>query len=141
MLNRLRYDANKNGIQFQTINEAFTSKCDALAGESLINHYRQKKGVEHKYLGKRAKRGLYASLGESLSDSLKASRCGIAFGDATRSSKKKYINADTNASLNMIRKKYESDQKIHKQIMSGIQSNKLLYNPKIEKIAQIRREG
>jgi IS605 OrfB family transposase len=50
---KLRSKCELYGIEFRTINEAYTSKCDHLANESMCHH--------DEYLGRRAKRGLFKS--------------------------------------------------------------------------------
>ena len=68
----LRYKCAMVGIDFVENEESYTSKCDALALEPICKH--------EKYLGRRAKRGLF------------------------RSSTGKLINADQNGALNIMRK-------------------------------------
>ena len=50
---KLRSKCELYGIEFKTINEAYTSKCDHLAGETMQHH--------DEYLGRRTKRGLFKS--------------------------------------------------------------------------------
>lgn len=52
-LSYLQYKCEKVGIHFQTHEESYTSKCDALAFEEIGKHVA--------YLGKRIKRGLFKS--------------------------------------------------------------------------------
>lgn len=52
-IDMLFYKCNDSGINVVEINESFTSKTDALAGEAVKRH--------NKYLGKRVKRGLFRS--------------------------------------------------------------------------------
>jgi transposase len=49
----LKYKAELNGINFQTTEEAYTSKCDSLTMETLEHH--------ENYSGKRVHRGLFVS--------------------------------------------------------------------------------
>ena len=50
---KLKAKCELYGIEFRTINEAYTSKCDHLANEPMCHH--------DKYLGRRVKRGLFKS--------------------------------------------------------------------------------
>ena len=50
---KLRSKCELYGIEFKTINEAYTSKCDHLANESMCHH--------EDYMGRRTKRGLFKS--------------------------------------------------------------------------------
>jgi len=50
---KLRNKCELYGIEFKTINEAYTSKCDHLANEPMCH--------QEKYLGRRTKRGLFKS--------------------------------------------------------------------------------
>ncbi len=50
---KLKAKCELYGIEFRTINEAYTSKCDHLANEPMCHH--------DEYLGKRTKRGLFKS--------------------------------------------------------------------------------
>jgi putative transposase len=50
---KLRSKCELYGIEFRTINEAYTSKCDHLANEKMCHH--------EKYLGTRRPRGLFKS--------------------------------------------------------------------------------
>lgn len=50
---KLRAKCEFNGIEFSTVDEAYTSKCDHLANESMCHH--------EKYAGIRTKRGLFKS--------------------------------------------------------------------------------
>ena len=72
LIQMIQYKAEEIGINVILQEEAYTSKCDALALEPIKHH--------EKYLGKRVKRGLF------------------------RSSIGKYINADVNGALNILRK-------------------------------------
>lgn len=49
----MEYKCNMNGIKFQSHEESYTSKCDALALEPIGKH--------EEYLGRRVKRGLFRS--------------------------------------------------------------------------------
>lgn len=69
---QLKYKSKLVGINFTTIDEAYTSKCSALDLEKVCKH--------ETYLGKRVKRGLF------------------------RTKEKIFLNADINASLNILRK-------------------------------------
>lgn len=53
LLNYIEYKCKLNGIEFETIEESYTSKCDALALEKL--------GKQEVYSGKRIERGLFKS--------------------------------------------------------------------------------
>lgn len=53
LLNMLKYKCERAGVIYKEINEDHTSKCDALASESIEHH--------DKYLGSRTKRGLFKS--------------------------------------------------------------------------------
>lgn len=53
LINKLQYKCEQCGIKFIINEESYTSKCDALAHESIEKH--------DIYLGKRIKRGLYQS--------------------------------------------------------------------------------
>ena len=83
----------KNNQKLVITEESYTSKCDALALEKICYH--------EKYLGKRIKRGLYAS------------------------SKGILINADINAAINIMRK-WEEKNGIKRNKVTG----KNLCNPK-----------
>lgn len=72
LIGMIRYKCEHIGINVVLTEESYTSKCDALALESVEHH--------EEYLGKRVKRGLY------------------------RSSTGKYINADVNGAINIMRK-------------------------------------
>lgn len=50
---KLKVKCELYGIEFKSINEAYTSKCDHLANELMCHH--------DKYLGRRVKRGLFKS--------------------------------------------------------------------------------
>ncbi|MFA5759675.1 MAG: transposase [Clostridia bacterium] len=50
---KLQWKCEKYGINYSSINESYTSKCDHLANEEMIYH--------EEYLGKRIKRGLFSS--------------------------------------------------------------------------------
>lgn len=50
---KLKAKCELYGIEFRTINEAYTSKCDHLANEPMCHH--------DEYLGRRTKRGLFKS--------------------------------------------------------------------------------
>jgi putative transposase len=50
---KLKSKCEMYGINYSSINEAYTSKCDHLAGEEMCHH--------EKYLGKRVHRGLFKS--------------------------------------------------------------------------------
>ena len=53
IINKIKYKLYRKKIKLILTNESYTSKCDALAGESVERHI--------KYKGKRIKRGLYRS--------------------------------------------------------------------------------
>ena len=53
LISMLKYKAELNGINFQTTEEAYTSKCDSLTMETLEHH--------ENYSGKRVHRGLFVS--------------------------------------------------------------------------------
>ena len=53
LISYLEYKCNMNGIKFQSHEESYTSKCDALALEPIGKH--------EEYLGRRVKRGLFRS--------------------------------------------------------------------------------
>lgn len=53
LINKIKYKAEAIGIKFDTVNEAYTSKCDALGLEKIEKH--------DQYQGKRIKRGLFKS--------------------------------------------------------------------------------
>lgn len=53
MLNMFKYKCEKCGINYVEVNESHTSKCDALAFESICHH--------DSYMGKRRKRGMFLS--------------------------------------------------------------------------------
>ena len=72
LLKKLKYAMSTVGVEVITVEESYTSKCDALSLEEV--------GCHKEYLGIRQKRGLFSS--------------------AT----KKYINADINGAINILRK-------------------------------------
>jgi transposase len=53
LLDKVKYKVEENGSIYKELNEAFTSKCDALTLETIEFH--------NKYSGERIKRGLYLS--------------------------------------------------------------------------------
>ena len=76
IINKLKDKLSENGIEMRTLNESYTSKCDAQSLEEIC-----KKDTE--YNGTRVKRGLYVS-----------------------KKTKKAINADMNGAINIMRKHY-----------------------------------
>jgi IS605 OrfB family transposase len=72
LVKTLEYKAKEKGLSFMTVEESYTSKCDHLALEDMCHH--------DKYLGKRAKRGMF------------------------KSSTGKIVHADVNGCIGMIRK-------------------------------------
>jgi len=74
MINMIQYKAEYLGINVELVNESYTSKCSAIDLEPI------EKNIENQYMGKRVHRGLFKS------------------SDGT------VINADINASLNIMRK-------------------------------------
>jgi putative transposase len=53
LIKKLEYKMKMKGIDVRIVNEAYTSKCDALSGEEICRH--------KNYLGERIKRGLFSS--------------------------------------------------------------------------------
>lgn len=92
---QLSYKSRLAGINFTTVNEAYTSKCSALDLEKICKH--------ESYLGKRVKRGLF------------------------RTKKGVYLNADINASLNILRKVAKNEDFIFK-FSRGLVVNPLKIN-------------
>ena len=65
LIKYIKYKAEPYGIEFNTIEESYTSKCDSLALETIEKHT--------KYLGRRVKRGLFvSSLGKALNADINA---------------------------------------------------------------------
>ena len=53
LINTIKYKAKESSIEFMTVEESYTSKCDHLALEEMCHH--------DEYLGKRVHRGLFKS--------------------------------------------------------------------------------
>ena len=53
LIETLKYKAKENSIEFMTVEESYTSKCDHLALEDMCHH--------EKYLGRRTHRGMFKS--------------------------------------------------------------------------------
>lgn len=65
LIEYIKYKAEQYGIDFNTTEESYTSKCDSLALETIEKHT--------KYLGRRVKRGLFvSSLGKALNADINA---------------------------------------------------------------------
>jgi len=104
LISYLEYKAQRHGVSVVLQEESYTSKCDALALESVQKH--------EVYLGKRKYRGLFAS----------------SIG--------KFINADVNGAINIMRKNKGSDKVIESWIQSLVSSG-FVYNPKRVKLANL----
>jgi IS605 OrfB family transposase len=86
IIKRLRQSLENEGKTLVTLNEAYTSKCDALALEPIEKH--------EQYSGCRIKRGLFQSKMNG------------------KKEEKKLINADLNGAINILRKRYPETNEI-----------------------------
>lgn len=87
LVNYIKYKCEMCGIKVIVNEESYTSKCDALALEGVCKH--------DKYMGRRAKRGLY------------------------QSSTGRLINADVNGAVNIMRKVVGDSEYVTRIIDSG----------------------
>ena len=106
LIHMLFYKGENKGIVVSEHEEAYTSKCDALAFEKI--------GFNDKYSGERITRDLFSS--------------------QKNTNKRVIINADVNGAINILRKKLKHNAHLLKCLKSIIKIRKLVCNPKKVKL-------